>query len=120
LPRPASTVERRFQAAAALHEVGLRVVVTVSPLLPIADPDAFFGRIAEVAYAVVLDHFIGGDGSVGGSRTLRTALPAAMATVDPSSLDIDYRNRMGEVAERHLPGRVGYHIEGFAGCYLKR
>ena len=93
----------------------MRVVVTVSPLLPIADPERFFGRIATVADAVVLDHYIGGDGSNAGARTLRTALPAAMAAVDPASLALDYRDRMGAIAEKHLPGRVGYCRDGFAG-----
>jgi DNA repair photolyase len=117
LPPPASTVARRFEAARALHAAGLRVVVTVSPLLPIADPDAFFARIATVADAVVLDHYIGGDGSTGGSgaRTLRTPLPAAMAALEPDSVTLDYRDRMGAIAEKHLPGRVGYCRDGFAG-----
>ncbi len=86
LPRPACSVERRFAAAEQLHREGLSVVVTVSPLLPIADPDHFFRRIAEVADAVVLDHYIGGDGSPEGTRTLKTALPGAMASVDPESV----------------------------------
>lgn len=115
LPPPASPIGKRFEAARALRESGLRVVITVSPLLPILDPDRFFERIAGVADAVVLDHFIGGDGSHGGSRTRRTALPAAMAAVDPDSVKLSYRDRMGAIAERYLPGRVGYHIDGFAG-----
>lgn len=52
-------------------------------------------------------------GSPGGSRTRLTSLPAAMAALDPDSLD--YRDRMAGVASRHLPGRVGVHIDGFAG-----
>lgn len=115
LPRSASSVEQRFNAAAALRSAGLRVVVTVSPLLPIAEPAAFFARIAEVADGVVLDHYIGGDGSKNGGRTLRTALPGAMAAVDPDSVSLAYRDRMGAIAERFLPGRVGYGIDGFAG-----
>ncbi len=115
LPPPASSVARRLEAARALREAGLRVVVTVSPLLPIADPECFFGRIAMVADAVVLDHYIGGDGSSNGARTLRTALPAAMAAVDTASLALEYRDRMGAIAERYLPGRVGYGPDGFAG-----
>jgi DNA repair photolyase len=115
LPPPASTVARRLQAARELRSAGLRVVITVSPLLPIADPECFFAQIAEVADAVVLDHYIGGDGSSGGARTLRTPLPAAMAAVDPASLTLEYRDRMGAIAEKHLPGRVGYGRDGFAG-----
>jgi DNA repair photolyase len=115
LPPSASSVEQRFQAAETLRRDGLRVVVTVSPLLPIADPDTFFQRIAEVADAVVLDHFIGGDGSPLGSRTQRTPLPEAMIAINPESVDLAYRDRMAEVARRYLPGRVGLSIDGFAG-----
>lgn len=117
LPRHASTIAARFEAAAACKRAGLLTVVTVAPLLPIADPHAFFARIAECAHAVVLDHFIGGDGSPLGTRTLQTHLPAAMAKVDPRSLKLDYRDQMGEIAERFLPHRVGYHALGFAGLW---
>ena len=68
-----------------------------------------------MADAVVLDHYIGGDGSSGGTRTLRTALPAAMAAVDPTALTLEYRERNGAIASKHLPGRVGYGRDGFAG-----
>lgn len=115
LPPPASTVARRFEAARTLKQAGLRVVITVSPLLPIADPEGFFARVAEAADAVVLDHFIGGDGSVLGARTRKTALPAAMEAVDPGSTTLAYRDRMARMASRFLPGRVGIGPDGFAG-----
>ena len=94
------------------------MVVTVAPLLPIADPDAFFARIAVAADAVVLDHYIGGDGSPDGSRTRRTPLPSAMAAVDPASIGLAYRDRMAAVASRHLPGRVGLGRDGFAARWV--
>ncbi len=115
LPGHASSVDRRFDAARILRDAGLFVVVTVAPLLPIDDPERFFARVAGAADAVVLDHFDGGDGSAGGSRTRRTKLPAAIAAVDPSAIDLDYRDRIGAIAEAHLPGRVGYGVDGFAG-----
>jgi DNA repair photolyase len=119
LPPSASPVARRFEAARALRASGLRVVITVSPLLPIADPERFFTEVAASADAVVLDHFLGGDGSPGasGARTLRTRLPDAMAALDPGSVTLAYRNRMAEVARRHLPGRVGIGRDGFAGRF---
>jgi DNA repair photolyase len=118
LPPPASSVRRRLEAAALLRAAGLRVVVTVSPLLPIADPHAFFARVAAGADAVVLDHFIGGDGSRDGNRTRRTALPEAMAGVDPASTMLDYRDRMVALARQIMPGRVGVGVDGFAGRYF--
>ncbi len=117
LPPPAATVDARLAAAAACRAAGLPTVVTVSPLLPIADPERFFARIGEVADAVVLDHYVGGDGSRNGARTERTGLPAAIAAVEVAALDLAYRDRMVEVARRHLP-RVGVSAEGFAGRFL--
>jgi DNA repair photolyase len=117
LPAPASSVADRLAAVAALTQAGVRAVVTVSPLLPIADPQAFFARIAACASAVVIDHFIGGDGSPGGARTLRTALPAAMAAVDPESVALAYRDRMAAIAAGAMPGRVGVGADGFAGRF---
>ena len=121
LPSPASTVERRFEAARILREAGLNVVITVAPLLPIADPESFFGRVAASADAVVIDHFLGGDGSPSdsGSRTFRTPLPESMSQVDSGSITIEYRDRMVEVALRSLPNRVGVGREGFAGRSLR-
>ncbi len=117
LPPHGSSVERRFEAARQLRDAGIRTVVTVSPLLPIADPEAFFARIARVADAVVIDHWIGGDGSPDGRRTARTELPAAIAKIDPAAVRLDYRDHMVEIARRHLPGAVGVSIDGFAGRF---
>ncbi|HEV8070336.1 MAG TPA: hypothetical protein VGP76_21660 [Planctomycetaceae bacterium] len=118
LPPHSSSVENRFQACARLRDAGLWTVVTVSPLLPIREPEVFFARIAQVADAVVLDHFIGGDGSPDGNRTLRTPLPVAMRQLDPCSTELAYRDQMAAIARRHLPGRVGVNVDGFAGRYV--
>jgi DNA repair photolyase len=118
LPPPASSVEKRLAACAALRHAGCVTVVTVSPLLPIREPERFFARIADVADAVVIDHFIEGDGSADGSRTLRTKLPTAMRHLAPESISLAYRDAVVEVARRRLPGRVGVSIDGFAGRYL--
>ena len=117
LPPSASPVQKRFAAAAALRAAGLRTVVTVSPLLPIADPDRFFARLATVADAVVIDHFIAGDGTPKGTRTHRTPLPQAMAAVEPRSVSLAYRDEIVAVARRFFPGRVGINIDGFAGRF---
>jgi DNA repair photolyase len=117
LPAPASSVARRFEAAATLCQAGFHVVITVSPLLPIARPEAFFERIANTADAVVIDHFILGDGTPTGWKTKRTALPAAMAAVDPASTSLGYRDRMVALARAIMPGRVGVSATGFAGHF---
>lgn len=118
LPAPASSVQRRFAAAATLKQAGFRVVITVSPLLPIAQPRKFFHTIAEHADAVVLDHFIQGDGTPEGTRTLKTALPEAMARIDPDSTALQYLDRMVAIAQEVMPGRVGVSVDGFAGRFL--
>jgi DNA repair photolyase len=118
LPPPASTVKRRFEAAAALRAAGLRTVITAAPLLPLEDPRGFLERVAASADALVIDHFVGGDGSRGGSRTRRTALPAAMHAVEPASVDLDYRDAIVALAREILPGRVGVGADGFGGRLL--
>ena len=118
LPAHASPVDRRFQAVEVLRDLGVKTVVTVAPLLPISTPEAFFQRIARSADAVVLDHFIGGDGSKKGSRTNRTPLPALMQAIDPQSISSAYLEQMLEAAKRAMPGRVGVGIDGFAGRFL--
>src|ERR1700677_2239317 len=83
LPPHSSSVQNRLDACRRLREAGLRTVVTVAPLLPIGDPESFFARVAQVADAVVVDHFIGGDGSAGGGRTRGAAVPSGLAQVAP-------------------------------------
>ena len=119
LPPPASSVKRRIEAAGTLKAAGVPVVVTVSPLLPLHDPERFFARLRRVADAVVIDHYVGGDGSADGSRTRHTALPAAIAAVDPAANDLAYREAVTRIAQRHFPGRVGVGAAGFAGVMLR-
>jgi len=118
LPAPAASVARRLEAARRLRSAGLRTVVTVSPLLPIREPRRFFARIGEAADAVVIDHFIQGDGSADGSRTARTRLPDVMQQVLPGSTRLAYRDEMVEIARQLMPGRVGVSRDGFAGRLL--
>jgi DNA repair photolyase len=119
LPPPASTVAQRLDAARTLRARGLRVVITCAPLHPIADPDRFFAAVAAAADAVVLDHFIGGDGSADGQRTRSTPLVAAMQQLVTEATRLPYRDRMAAIAERHLPGRVGLGQDGFAGRFAR-
>lgn len=119
LPPPASSVDRRFEAARRFKESGIPTVITVAPLFPMRDPEAFFQKVSVCADAVVIDHFIAGDGTPDGSRTLKTDLPQAMKRADPRSVSLAYRDEIVAVAERWLPGRVGVNIDGFAGRYRK-
>ncbi len=115
LPPPASTVEQRLSACELLSQKGFRVVVIVAPLLPIADPEKFFRRIGQVASAVVIDHFIQGDGTPDGRLTKKTPMPTAMSQVEPRSVTLAYRDEIIAIARTILPGRVGVNADGFAG-----
>lgn len=117
LPPSASPVTQRLAACQQLRDCSVWTVVTVAPLLPIADPEGFFQRIADVANAVVIDHYIEGDGSRDGARTLRTGLPAAIAAINPEATSLAYRDRIIKLARRIMPGRVGVSATGFAGVY---
>lgn len=118
LPPPGFSLERRLQAAQQLHQAGLRVVATLAPLFPLENPQTFFRRLGECVSAVVIDHFIGGDGSPGGHRTRRTRLPAAMESVHPGSTRLDYQDAVVQWARQYFPGQVGVGSAGFAGQYL--
>jgi len=119
LPPPASPIEARFLAAQALREAGLKLVVTIAPLLPIEDPESFFGRLSTVSDAIVIDHFIGGDGSLQGRRTLRTRLPEAMRAVRPESCSQDYLFKVLDWARKHYQGQIGIGRDGFAARYTE-
>ncbi|MGE0493440.1 MAG: hypothetical protein AB7S38_29800 [Vulcanimicrobiota bacterium] len=118
LPAHASPVAARFEAAGQLRDCGLRVVVTVSPLLPLEAPERFFEAIDRVAQATVLDHYIEGDGSQNGSRTIATGLPALLGPRYPDWPNLAYRDAMAAVASRVMQGEVGISRDGFAARYL--
>jgi DNA repair photolyase len=70
-PRHAFTVRSRLEALRRLHAAGLHTVAVVAPLWPLDDAERFARRLEEVSSFVVLDHYLLGDGSPGGSRTAR-------------------------------------------------
>lgn len=115
LPAHGSPLEKRFAAAKKIRESGIRTVIAVAPLLPIAHPESFFVRISQCADAVILDHYIGGDGSKNGSRTARTLLPMAMQEVHAGSTELAYLEEMIAIARKIMPDRVGVGESGFAG-----
>lgn len=118
LPPHASPIAARFDAARHFRSAGVPTVVTVAPLLPMADPESFFRRAAECADAVVIDHFIQGDGSDNGQRTRKTQLPIVMSNLLAGSADLAYRDAIVSIARTILPGRVGVGRDGFAGKFI--
>ena len=51
---------------------GIQTQATVSPLLPLADPQAFAHRLDTACDRVIIDHYLIGDGFPNGWRTKRT------------------------------------------------
>jgi DNA repair photolyase len=116
LPSPPCSLEERMEVLKKFTDRGMQTVACLSPLYPMKAPDAFFSRLAKMGVsAVVIDHFILGDGTGDGSRTLQTKLPRAMAEVNPLSVDLSYRDRVARIAGKYLP--VGISASGFAGHY---
>jgi DNA repair photolyase len=116
LPPPPCSVNQRINLLKKFASRGLKVVVCMSPLYPLRDPGSFFYRIAESgATAVVIDHFIEGDGTQDGSRTGRTGLPLAIKSLNEQALKLSYREKVANIAKNYLP--VGISAAGFAGVY---
>ena len=119
LPPPPCSVNQRINLVKEFALRGVTVVVCMSPLYPMRDPDCFFSRIAESgASAVVIDHFIEGDGTQDGSRTQRTLLPLAIKSFDKKALELSYREKVAAIARNYLP--VGISAPGFAGVYSSK
>ncbi len=118
MPPPPATVLGRIELLRQLSEAGIFAVACLSPLYPMQHPAAFFEQLAGAgASAVVIDHFIGGDGTAEGSRTWKTELPRCMEGVDAASTRLEYRDRIAAIARNYLP--VGLSAAGFAGQYSK-
>ena len=116
LPPPPCTLEERLAVLKELSDRKIPAVACLSPLYPMKAPDAFFLRLSQIGItAVVIDHFIYGDGTKDGSRTLKTKLPQAMVEAEPDSVHLDYRDAIARIAEKYLP--VGISSSGFAGHY---
>ncbi len=116
LPPPPSSIEQRISALEKLSTRGLKTIACLSPLYPLTNPHHFFDRLKNAgAAAVIIDHFIGGDGTAQGSRTLKTRLPFAMSQVIEDSVHLPYRNQIIHIARNYLP--VGVSAQGFAGHY---
>jgi len=116
LPPPPCSVDSRIQALEQLSSRGIFTVICLSPLHPLNDAELFFRRLKSAgASAVIIDHFILGDGTSDGSRTKKTSLPAIMKNVMPESIHLSYRDKVIDIARNHLP--TGVSAAGFAGNY---
>ncbi len=72
-PSHASPPARRLATLARFRTRGIPTQATVSPLLPLADPESFARQLNIACDRVILDHYVIGDGSPNGWRTRRTS-----------------------------------------------
>jgi hypothetical protein len=71
-PPHASAPARRLETLARFRNRGILAQATISPLLPLADPEAFARHLDAACDRVIVDHYLIGDGSPNGWRTRRT------------------------------------------------
>ena len=117
LPPPPCSIEDRLRLIEDFSQADIPVVACLAPLYPLKDPHRFFSRLVSVGTrAAVIDHFIEGDGTSNGSRTLKTPLLEAMIKADPTSIELSYRDRIVNIARKYLP--TGVSRDGFAGKYF--
>jgi DNA repair photolyase len=70
-PPHASQPAKRLETLKRFRDAGIATQATVSPLMPLADPEQFAHALDTACDRVVLDHYLLGDGTHG-ARTRRT------------------------------------------------
>jgi DNA repair photolyase len=70
-PPHASRPAKRLETLKRFRDTGVATQATISPLMPLADPEQFAHALEAACDRVVLDHYLLGDGSHG-ARTKRT------------------------------------------------
>ena len=115
LPPPAYSPQARLDALRRIKDAGLRAVGVVAPLLPLGDVDAFARALDECCTAVIVDHYLVGDGSRDGARTKRRGLPDILrAHGFERWTHVEVLEETADVFRRVLgPDRVGVSRDGF-------
>ena len=115
-PKQAYSPNVRIQALGALRAAGLDAVATVSPLLPLDDPERFANELEHACTRVILDHYLLGDGSKEGHRTKQTAFPRMLREAGYEEwMTLDKFHEIVDVFRTVFggPERVGVSREGF-------
>jgi DNA repair photolyase len=81
-PGHAYPVKQRIAALERLKARGVASVAVVSPLWPVLDVESFAKRLEQASTYAVLDHYLIGDGSRGGSRTKQRLVMAGRSFPD--------------------------------------
>jgi DNA repair photolyase len=70
-PPHTSSPAARLSTLRSFRAAGMQTQATISPLLPLAHPEAFAHELDVACTRVILDHYLLGDGSTQGWRTKR-------------------------------------------------
>lgn len=116
--KAASLLKDRIESMEVMTKNGLFTVACLSPIFPIKSPKNFFTKLSKSTRAIILDHFIKGDGTSDGRRTLKTKIPEWMKSIDPKSIQLSYLNLVLKQAKMYYKGKIGIHQDGFSGKYL--
>lgn len=71
-PPHASRPDKRLETLKRFRGAGVPTQATISPLMPLANPETFAHALNAACDRVVIDHYLLGDGSHNGARTRRT------------------------------------------------
>jgi DNA repair photolyase len=114
-PRHASSPARRMEVLRRFRERGVLTQATISPLLPLADPEGFARNLERICDRAIVDHYLIGDGSPGGLRTRRTDFVARLEQAGFGAwTSLDRLWEFRDVLQRVLgPSRVMVSREGF-------
>ena len=74
-PPHASLPSQRLKTLRKFRDLGILTQATISPLLPLANPEVFAHQLDVACDRVIIDHYLIGDGSRNGWRTKRTTFP---------------------------------------------
>jgi len=115
LPPHSTPPTVRLEALRTLKEAGLNAVGVVAPLLPLEDPVRFARALDESCSSVIVDHYLVGDGSKGGSRTQRRGLPGRLIEAGFERwTTLEVLEETAELFREVLgPERVGVSVYGF-------
>jgi DNA repair photolyase len=121
-PRHASPPSRRLEALRLFRERDIPAQATVSPLLPLADPQSFAEKLNWACDRVIIDHYLIGDGSPGGLRTRRTDFISRLERVGLESwTSVDRLWEFRALLDQVLgSARVLVSCEGFNSVAVRR
>jgi DNA repair photolyase len=118
-PPHASLPSRRLETLKKFRTLGVLTQATISPLLPLADPERFAHQLDAACDRVIIDHYLIGDGSPNGWRTKRTSFPKRLEQAGLGAWNTlvkfwTVRDLLAEIlgAERVLVGCAGFNAVG--------